>query len=83
VTQHKPVLAVISLVIMMAGSGAAQQASSTPETTLPNENCAGCFAYLEFAPSLEPESYAMRGQAKPRPPSRCLPQSSPTAASGS
>lgn len=30
---------------------------------LANETCAGCFAYLEFAPSLEPELYAMRGQA--------------------
>ena len=33
-----------------------------PES-LANETCAGCFAYLEFAPSLEPESHAMRGQA--------------------
>ena len=41
---------------------AAQQAPSTPRA-LPNETCAGCFAYLEFSPSLEPESYAVRGQA--------------------
>ena len=62
-TQYKSVLAAISLVIVMADSGAAQQSSPTPETTLPNEPCPGCFAYLEFAPPLEPESYAMRGQA--------------------
>ena len=62
-TQYKSILAAISLTIGMAGSGAAQQASPTAQTTLPNETCAGCFAYLEFAPPLEPESYTMRGQA--------------------
>lgn len=41
---------------------AAQQAPSTPRI-LADETCAGCFAYLEFPPSLEPESYAMRGWA--------------------
>jgi hypothetical protein len=29
---------------------------------LPNETCAGCLAYLEFSPSLAPESYATHGQ---------------------
>ena len=62
-TRYKSVLAAISLTIAIAGSGAAQQASPTPEPTFPNETCAGCFAYLEFAPPLEPVSYAMRGQA--------------------
>jgi hypothetical protein len=28
---------------------------------LPNEICSRCFASLEISPSLEPESYAMRG----------------------
>jgi hypothetical protein len=28
---------------------------------LPNEFCSRCFASLEVSPSLEPESYAMRG----------------------
>ena len=41
---------------------AAQQAPSSPQA-LPIETCAGCFAYLVFSPSLEPESYAIRGQA--------------------
>jgi len=41
---------------------AAQPAPSTPRI-LADETCAGCFAYLEFPPSLEPESYAVRGQA--------------------
>jgi hypothetical protein len=50
------------LTIATALPTAAQQAPSTPQT-LPNETCAGCFAYLEFSPSLGPESYAMRGQA--------------------
>ncbi len=63
VTRYNSVLAAISLTIAMVGSGAAQQASPTPEPTLPNERCPGCFAYLEFAPALEPEAYAMRGQA--------------------
>jgi hypothetical protein len=62
VTRYKSVLVAISLNIVMAGSGVAQQAPSTPRA-LPNDTCAGCFAYLEFSASLEPESYAMRGQA--------------------
>jgi hypothetical protein len=49
------------LTIAAALPTAAQQAPSTPQT-LPNETCAGCFAYLEFSAVLEPESYAMRGQ---------------------
>lgn len=61
-TPYKSILAAISLTIVFAGSGAAQQASPRAQTTLPNEPCPGCFAYLEFAPSLEPEPYAVRGQ---------------------
>ncbi len=40
---------------------AAQQVHSKPRI-LADEACAGCFAYLEFSPPLEPESYAMRGR---------------------
>jgi hypothetical protein len=54
----------ILLAATIATPCAAQQA---PTTTLPNENCLGCFAYLVFAPSLEPESYAMRGQETEAP----------------
>ena len=46
---------------MAALPSVAQQAPSTQ--ILANETCAGCFAYLEFSPPLEPESDAMRGQA--------------------
>ena len=45
---------------------AAQQAPSTPQA-LPNDTCAGCFADLEFPPSLEPESYALRGELTETP----------------
>ena len=41
---------------------AAQQVFSTPQV-LATETCAGCFAYLEFSPPLEPEPYAMGGLA--------------------
>ena len=58
----KSALAAFLLTIAAALPAAAQQPHSTPRA-LPNETCAGCFAYLEFSPSLEPESYAMRGQA--------------------
>jgi hypothetical protein len=60
---------------------AAQQAPSTPQA-LPNDICAGCFAYLEFPPSLEPESYAMRGESTETP-HHCLPQAKRTTGSGS
>jgi hypothetical protein len=55
--------AVIALALTIATvlPAATQQAPSTPQG-LPSDICAGCFAYLEFPPSLEPESYAMRGQ---------------------
>jgi hypothetical protein len=57
---HRSALVVFLATATIAMPCAAQQASSTP---LPNQDCAGCFAYLEFSPSLEPQSYAMRGQA--------------------
>jgi hypothetical protein len=41
---------------------AAQQAP-TPLAALPNDTCAWCFAYLEFSQVLEPEAYAVRGDA--------------------
>jgi hypothetical protein len=60
VTRPNTALAVLLLTATIAMPCAAQQAPSAP---LPDQICAGCFAYLEFSPSLEPESYAMRGQA--------------------
>jgi hypothetical protein len=62
VNRPKSALSTLLLTIAAASPTAAQQAPSTPQT-LPNEPCAGCFAYLEFSPSLEPQSYAMRGQS--------------------
>jgi hypothetical protein len=62
VSRPKSALSALLLTIAAASPAAAQQAPSTPQT-LPNETCAGCFAYLEFSTVLEPESYAMRGQA--------------------
>ena len=58
---HKSALAALVLTLCLAGPSAAQQAPWSPQA-LPNETCAGCFAYLEFSPSLEPESFAIRGQ---------------------
>jgi hypothetical protein len=49
-------------VVTLATPCAAQQAPASP-LTLPIEPCAGCFAYLVFPPSLEPELYAIHGQA--------------------
>src|SRR5262245_23644928 len=51
--------AALLLTATIAMPCAAQQIPSTP---LSNQDCVGCFAYLEFPPPLEPESYAMRGQ---------------------
>lgn len=68
-TQYKSALAAILLAIATASPCAAQQAGPTSETDNPIERCVGCFAYLEFSASLEPESYAMRGQATEYSPS--------------
>jgi hypothetical protein len=62
VKPYQTALVVLLVSATVATPGAAQRAPSTPQA-LPNETCAGCFAYLEFSPSLEPESYATRGQA--------------------
>lgn len=60
--RSKSALAVLLLTIVAAAPAVAEQASVTP-SPVASEFCAGCFAYLEFPPSLEPESYATRGQA--------------------
>jgi hypothetical protein len=62
VKRYRSALAVFLVAAMTAMPCAAQQVPSTPRI-LADEACAGCFAYLEFAPLPEPESYAMRGQA--------------------
>jgi hypothetical protein len=62
VNRSKSALAVLLLTIVAAAPAVAEQASVTPSPAA-SEFCAGCFAYLEFPPSLEPESYAARGQA--------------------
>jgi len=67
VTQYKLALAAIALTISMTGSGIGQHARPTSDTTHAKETCAGCFAYLEFSDSPEPESYAMRGQVTETP----------------
>ena len=60
--RYRSALAAFLVAAMAAMPCAAQQAPSTPRI-LADDACAGCFAYLEFAPLPEPESYAMRGQA--------------------
>ena len=55
-------LAALLFSVVIVAPAAAQQAPLTPQPAV-SEFCSGCFAYLEFAPSLEPELYAMRGQA--------------------
>jgi hypothetical protein len=62
VKPYKPAFVALLLTAIAAMPCAAQQAPSTPQA-LPIESCAGCFAYLVFSPSLEPESYAIRGQS--------------------
>ncbi len=59
--KHQSAFVTFLLIAAAAWPAAAQQSSSTPQA-VPSETCAGCFAYLEFPPSLEPESYAVRGQ---------------------
>jgi hypothetical protein len=63
VTRLKTALAALLLTATIAMPCAAQP----PSTPLPDQICAGCFAYLEFSPSLEPESHAMRGQETETP----------------
>jgi hypothetical protein len=62
VSQYRSALAALLLIIPAAFVPAAAQQSLPAPQVLANETCAGCFAYLEFSSSLEPESYAMRGE---------------------
>jgi len=61
VNQYQSALVTLLLTATAAMPCAAQQAPSTPQV-VPSD-CAACFAYLVFPPLLEPESYAMRGEA--------------------
>ena len=67
---NKSQSALVTLLLIAAAAMpcAAQQAPSAPQV-VPSEICAPCFAYLVFSPSLEPESYATRGEATETPPS--------------
>jgi hypothetical protein len=61
----KPYRSALAALLVAAAAAipcAAQQAPA-PLAVLPNDTCAGCFAYLVFSPSLEPGSYATRGEA--------------------
>ena len=60
-TPYQAALAVFLGTATAALPSAAQHVSPPP--ILASQACAGCFAYLEFAPQLEPESHAMRGEA--------------------
>ena len=59
-TPCKSILAAILLPLAMAAASAAEQASPAPASSL-REVCADCHTYVVSSPSLEPESYAMRG----------------------
>ena len=66
----KPYLAILAVCFASAVSA---QPNAVPVPTPPvlvNDTCAGCFAYLVFAPSMEPESYAVRGGNEPPASSR-------------
>ena len=60
---NRPETALTALLfsVVIVSPAVAQQAPLTLQPAM-SEFCSGCLAYLEFAP-LEPESYAMRGQA--------------------
>ena len=62
----KSALAALLLSIVIVAPAAAQQAPLMPQPAV-IEFCSGCFAYLEFSASLEPELYAMRGQETETP----------------
>jgi hypothetical protein len=66
---YESALAALLLTASIAIPCAAQEAPST-HRALPSDTCAGCFAYLEFPPALEPESYAMRGDTAEPPASK-------------
>ena len=77
----KSALAALLLSVVIVAPAAAQQAPLMPQPAV-SEFCSGCFAYLEFSPSLEPESDAMRGQ-ETETPNHCLPKANRATASGS
>ena len=60
-TPYQAALAVFLGTATAALPSAAQHVSPPP--ILASQACAGCFAYLEFSPQLEPESHAMRVEA--------------------
>jgi hypothetical protein len=64
--QYRAALAIL-LVAAGAAMPCAAQEAPAPLAALPNDTCAGCFAYLVFSPPLEPEAYAMGGDAAEHP----------------
>jgi hypothetical protein len=66
VNRPKSAFVALLLTIVAAVPAGAEQAPATAQPVA-DEFCSGCFAYLEFSPALEPESYAMRGQANETP----------------
>ena len=60
--RSKSALAVLLLTSVAAAPAGAEQASVVPSSA-DSQFCAGCFAYLEFPPSLQSQWYATRGQA--------------------
>jgi hypothetical protein len=61
---YQSAFAVLLVAATAAAPCAAQHAAPTPQF-LPIDTCAGCFAYLVFAPLPEAEPGAMRGEAVP------------------
>ena len=61
----------LALAVFLASAVSSQPSPAQGPLPVPpvlaNDTCAGCFAYLVFAPSMEPESYATRGQATEYP----------------
>jgi hypothetical protein len=66
VNRPESALAALLFSVVIVAPAAAQQAPLMPQPAV-SEFCSGCFAYLEFSPSLEPESYATRGQETETP----------------
>lgn len=64
----KPYLALaVFLASAVSSQLGAAQGPPPVSPILANDTCAGCFAYLVFPPSMEPEPYATRGQATEYP----------------
>lgn len=68
----KPHLAVLAVFLASAASAQPSAVLEPPSAppVLANDTCAGCFAYLVFSPSMEPESDAIRGGNEPPASSR-------------